>query len=251
VFLLGLIGFFAVGVTLGVLGGGGSILAVPLLVHVMGLPAGVAVPTSLPVVGGAAAVGAAARWRSGQLRLSVVALFALTTMLAAYLAADWGAAIGDRTRLGMLVAVMLIAAAVMWRRAQAPGPETLREQPRRLPRRRVLLVAGALVGALTGIVGVGGGFLIVPVLAGVLGLAMPEATATSLAVIALNAAAASLGWLGEVTLDLGLTAAITATALAGMFAGTAIAPRFSSRALSRAFAGLLGVVAVVMIILEL
>lgn len=249
--ILALIGFVVVGVTLGVLGGGGSILAVPMLIHVLGLPAGVAVPMSLPVVGGAAAVGALVRWQKGQLRLAVVALFAATTMAAAFLAADLGAALPDRTRLLLFVAVMLIAAGTMWRRSLRSTDANPAEAVPHEPRRLTLLGAGVVVGLLTGTVGVGGGFMIVPVLAGLLGLSMPEATATSLAVIALNAGAASLGWIGDVSLDLPLTLAITAAALLGMAIGTAIAPRFSSRALSRAFAGLLVAVAVGMLLVEL
>src|SRR5690606_31391104 len=146
----------------------------------------------------------------------------------------------------VFTAVMLLAAIVMWRRSTRTEPAAPPTAPR-----WVVVLAALAVGTLTGTVGVGGGFLMVPVLAGVLGLPMPVATATSLAVIALNATAASLGWLGKVTLDLRLTAAVTIAALVGMAIGTAIAPRFSARTLTRAFAVLLIGVAVVMIGMEL
>ncbi len=252
--ILGLLGFVAVGVSLGLLGGGGSILAVPVLVHILGLPAGVAVPMSLPVVGTASAAGALARWRSGQLRLGMAAVFAAAAMGSSYAAARLGSGIPDRPRLVLFTSVMLVAALLMWRRSRRPvGAATPDEETRRptalsLPR---LIPAAIAVGALTGLVGVGGGFLIVPALVGVLGLPMPQATATSLAVIALNTVAASAGWWGLVHLDLRLTALVTVAALAGMVLGTRLAPRFSSRSLSKGFAVLLLVVAAFMLMKEL
>lgn len=253
--ILGLLGFVGVGVSLGLLGGGGSILAVPVLVHVLGLPAGIAVPMSLPVVGAASAAGALARWRSGQLRLGMAAAFAAAAMGASFAAARLGVGIPDRPRLVLFTTVMLVAAALMWRRSRRPAPaepeaETEVAPPGALSLPR-LVPAALAVGALTGLVGVGGGFLIVPALVGVLGLPMPQATATSLAVIALNTVAASAGWWGQVELDLRLTALVTVAALAGMAIGTRLAPRFGNRALSQGFAVLLLVVAGFMLLKEM
>jgi uncharacterized protein len=242
---LGLLGFVAVGIALGLLGGGGSILAVPVLVHLMAVPAGVAVPMSLPVVGVTAAVGAGLRWRSGQLRLPEAGLFAAVTMAGSFAAARLGAGIPDDARLGLFVVVMLLAAVMLWRRATRPGAPV---EP--ATDRRRLVLAGVAVGSLTGLVGVGGGFLIVPALVGALGFAMPHATATSLAVIALNTLAAGLGWFGRVTLDLPLTAMVTGAALVGMALGTRLAPRVPAAALTKGFALLLLVVAVLMLVLR-
>src|SRR5690606_26915654 len=170
---------------------------VPVLVHLLGLPASEAVPMSLPVVGAAAAVGAWTRWRRGQLALRTAAIFAVGTMVASFAAARLGADIPDRPRLLLFTGVMLVAATLMWRRAArratpgTPVDADAKASPVRL------VIAALAVGTLTGLVGVGGGFLIVPALVGVLGLAMPEATATSLAVIALNTGAASAGWWGR------------------------------------------------------
>lgn len=242
---LGLLGFVAVGIALGLLGGGGSILAVPVLVHLMAIPAGVAVPMSLPVVGVTAAVGAVLRWRGGQLRLAEAGVFAAVTMAGSFAAARLGAGIGDDLRLGLFVLVMLLAAVMLWRRATRAAatiePTTSRSR---------LMIAGLSVGALTGLVGVGGGFLIVPALVGALGFAMPHATATSLAVIALNTLAAGLGWVGRVSLDLPLTAMVTGAALVGMAIGTRVAPRVPASALTKGFAVLLLVVATLMLVLR-
>lgn len=247
--LLALLGFVAVGVALGLLGGGGSILAVPVLVHLMGLPARLAVPMSLPVVGITAAAGAFTRWRKGQLRLRVVVVFAAFAMLASYLAARVGTQIPDRPRLIFFSLVMLVAAAVMWLRSRRPlgasGPAAA------VAAAPVKVIPAALaVGTLTGLVGVGGGFLIVPALAGVLGLPMAAATATSLAVIALNTIAAGAGWIGRASLDWGLTAEVTVAALIGMAIGTYFAPRFSPRTLTRSFAVLLVLLAAFMLVQE-
>jgi uncharacterized membrane protein YfcA len=114
-----------------------------------------------------------------------------------------------------------------------------------------MIPAALAVGTLTGIVGVGGGFLIVPALTGVLGLAMAEATATSLAVIALNTIAAGWGFVGHVTIDLRLTAIVIAAALVGMAIGTRLAPRVPAKTLTRTFAVLLIVLAIVMVGKEL
>lgn len=250
--VLALIGFVAVGISLGLLGGGGSILAVPVLVHVMQLPVGVAVPMSLPVVGLAAAVGAIGRWRRGHLRLGTAGAFAVVAMFASFTAARLGAGIPDRPRLILFTAVMLIAAALMWRRSlRAPAQADEGEGPPRGLALARLVPAALVVGTLTGLVGVGGGFLIVPALAGALGLPMAEAVATSLAVIALNTAAASAGWWGRVELDLRSTSLVTIAALAGMTIGTRLAPRFSARTLTRAFAALLVAVAAFMLWQEL
>lgn len=234
----GLIGFVAVGLSLGMLGGGGSILAVPVLVTLLAVPASTAVPMSLPVVGVAAAVGAFTRWRKGHFTLRPAALFAGVAMVASFAAARLGADLGDQPRLVIFTVVMVLAALAMWWRASQP-PRSAEATPDAPVVPFLLLPAAVVTGTLTGLVGVGGGFLIVPVLTGVLGLPLAQATGTSLAVIALNTTTAGIGWFGRATLDLPLTAAVTAAALVGMVIGTRLAPRFSARTLTRAFAALL------------
>jgi hypothetical protein len=214
----------------------------------------VAVPMSLPVVGVTAALGAFTRWRAGQLRVTPALLFAATAMVAAFAAARLGADIPDRPRLLVFIAILLMAAALMWNRSRRRALLTVEPVVEPVPKGLALptmLPAAVVVGVLTGLVGVGGGFLIVPVLVGVLALPMPQATATSLAVIALNTLAAGAGWWGRVELDWTLTAAVTAAALLGMTIGTRLAPRFSARTLTRAFAVLLVVVSGVMMVMEL
>jgi uncharacterized membrane protein YfcA len=250
--ILGLLGFVMVGLALGLLGGGGSILAVPVLVYLFGLTASVAVPMSLPVVGLTAAFGAWRKHRAGHLQIRRAVIFAALAMTTSFAAARLGAGIPDRPRLLLFAMVLLVAAAVMWRRSLRTGSGSVAEPAANPGTFSITLIVAALaVGALTGLVGVGGGFLMVPVLVGVLGLPMMEATATSLAVIALNAGAASLGWIGRVSLDWLLMAMILAAAMSGMLMGIRIAPRFSTQTLSRVFAALLMIVAAVMLGQEL
>ncbi len=242
----GVIAFVGVGLSLGLLGGGGSILAVPVLVHLFAMPITMAVPMSLPVVGIAAAVGAFARWRQGNLRLRMAALFAAFAMVAAFAAARLGAGVGDQPRTILLAVTMLAAATAMWLRSRR-GPSSAPDAPVGAPRPVVVIPAAIVVGTLTGLVGVGGGFLIVPALTGFMGIAMAEATATSLAVIALNTAAAGAGYIGRVELEPLLTAVVTAAALVGMLVGTLLAPRIKAAILSRAFAILLVLVGTFML----
>ncbi len=244
--MLGLIGFLAVGISLGLLGGGGSILAVPVLVYLMGYPASVAVPLSLPVVGLTAAIGAAMRWRRGQLQVRTALLFGSVAMVVAYLSARFGTGIPDRIRLILFAVVMLAAATAMWLRANRSGKASQSATPQPTSR-SWLIVAAAVVGMLTGVVGVGGGFMIVPALVGVLGLPMATATATSLAVIAMNSVAATAGWAGVMSIDVATIATISAAALVGMVTGTALAPKFQQNTLVRGFAILLVTVAVVIL----
>lgn len=242
----GVIAFVGVGFSLGLLGGGGAILAVPVLVHLFAMPITIAVPMSLPVVGIAAAAGAFARWRQGHLRLRMATLFAVSAMTAAFAAARLGTGIGDQPRTILLAVTMLAAATAMWLRSRR-GPTNTPGAPVVAPRPAVIILAAIVVGTLTGLVGVGGGFLILPALTGFMGIAIAEATATSLALIALNTAAAGAGYIGRVHLDLLLTAVVTTAALVGMLAGSLLAPRIRAATLSRMFALLLIVVGTFML----
>jgi uncharacterized membrane protein YfcA len=234
----------AVGFALGLLGGGGSILAFPVFVYILHETPTVAVPMSLPVVGLTAAIGALERWRRGQLRMARVGLFAACAMPASFVAARLGARVGDGPKVVLFAITMLTAAAALWRRAsRRPG-----EMPEAHVRPAVEVVPAALgVGGLTGLLGVGGGFLIVPALVGVLGIPITEATGTSLAVIALNTVAAGIGYIGKVSLDWGITLEATGAGVVGMLLGTAVAPRVSARTLTRIFVGFLLVLATYML----
>ncbi|MGI5169105.1 sulfite exporter TauE/SafE family protein [Spirillospora sp. CA-253888] len=219
-----LLGAAVVGVVLGLLGAGGSVLAVPLLVYGAGQSMAVAVPTSLLVVT-VSSLGALVP-RRGRVRWPVAAVFAAGGVPAALLGALLGRDLPERLLMPAFGVVMTAVAVRMLRGAENTGG-ACRTTGGRVDRRRCLpraLIAGAGIGLLTGVLGVGGGFAVVPALTLLLGLPATEAVATSLVVIVINSLA---GFAGHATADLdwsivlAFTMAATITAVAaGRFAGT-------------------------------
>ncbi len=230
---------FLIGLVLGLLGAGGSILTVPVFTYVAGFDPKVAIAASLPVVAVISAFGALGHWRAGNVQLRTATLFGAFAMLGSFAGARSAQWLSGRTQLLLFAAVLLMAAASMLRRAPAAaaGPDAAP-----LPLAR-LAPLGLLLGALTGLVGVGGGFLIVPVLAQIARLPMRAAIGTSLVVIAMNATAGTLGYLGQVSLPFGLLVPFTVIALIGTIVGTGAAQRVPQATLRRAFALLLVVIA--------
>ncbi|MEE1942927.1 sulfite exporter TauE/SafE family protein [Streptomyces sp. TRM 70361] len=227
-----------VGVSLGLLGGGGSILTVPLLVYVAGMDAKEAVATSLFVVGVTSAVGVVGHARGGRVRWRTGALFGAAGMAGAYTGGLAGGHLPGLVLLVAFAAMMIVTAVAMLRGRHGAAPGTgdgTGSAHRRLPVRRALL-DGAVVGLVTGLVGAGGGFLVVPALALLGGLPMPVAVGTSLLVIAMKSTAGFAGYLTTVPVDWALTAAVTSAAVAGSLAGAKLAGRVPAAALSRAFA---------------
>ena len=229
------------GLLLGLLGGGGSILTVPVLVYVAGYEAKQAVAMSLAIVAIVSSVGAAGHWRAGRVRVRTAVAFAAVAMAGAFGGARLAELVSGAVQLVLLATVMLIAAVLMLvRRVPAAGAE-------RPAREHGLLTVGATgvcVGVLTGLVGIGGGFLIVPALVILLGLPMKEAVGTSLLVITLNAAAGFAGYLGRVEVPWDFLAAFTAVAIGGIVAGTRLVQHVPTASLRRGFAVFLIVVGV-------
>lgn len=241
----GLVLALLIGVSLGFFGGGGSILTVPLLVYVFGLEPKVAIATSLLVVAVASLSGAAQHARAGNLRLRTALVFGSTGMVGAYLGGRGAAFFEGGVLLLLFATMMLVTAVAMWRgRRTAAAPAvgvhaTLK-----------LAVQGGCVGAFTGLVGAGGGFLIVPALALWAGLPMPAAIGTSLLVIVLNSVAGFAGYASHVSIDFGLVAAVAASAVVGSFAGARLAHAVDPSSLRRAFAGFVLVMAVGILVRE-
>lgn len=225
-----------IGVSLGLFGGGGSILTVPILVYVAGLDAKQAIAGSLFVVGVTSAVGAVSYARAGRVRWRTGLLFGAAGMAGAY----GGGRVGQYVPGSWLLAgfaVMMLATAVGMLRgrpaatgtAAAPGPQRLRAPVVRV------LAQGTVVGLVAGLVGAGGGFLVVPALVLLGGLPMSTAVGTSLVVIALQSAAGFAGHLHSVSIDWPLLLAVTAAAIAGGVIGGRLAGRIAPAALRRAF----------------
>ncbi|GGR74268.1 UPF0721 transmembrane protein [Micromonospora fulviviridis] len=220
-----------IGVSLGLLGGGGSILAVPLLVYVADLPPKEAIATSLLVVGATSAVGVIPHARAHRVRWRTGLIFGFAGMTGAYA----GGRLAEFIPAGFLLtafAVMMLATAIAMIRGRRDAEG--RPVPHELPVLRVVL-DGVVVGLVTGLVGAGGGFLVVPALALLGGLPMPVAVGTSLVVIAMKSLAGLAGYLSSVSINWGLAAAVTVAAIAGSLVGGRLAGRIPADILRKAF----------------
>jgi uncharacterized membrane protein YfcA len=218
-----------IGLSLGMLGGGGSILTVPALVYLVGQTPQAAVTASLVIVGTNSAMGAWFHRTQGTVHWRVALTFGSVGMLMAYLSAGWSKSVPPQV-LMLMFAGLMIAVGLYMLFSRPPQAEN---EPRGLP---VMLAAGALVGLVTGFLGVGGGFLIVPALVLLVGLPIRQAVGTSLVVIAMNSTAGFLGHLGSVQLDL-LTVGIFAGAgIIGTLIGARLAHRIKPAMLRRMFA---------------
>jgi uncharacterized membrane protein YfcA len=239
----------AIGLSLGTLGGGGSVLTVPVLVYLVGYDPKVAVPTSLAVVGAASLMGAVVNWRAGRVDLRVALPFGIVTVAGSYFGAKIGARMPGEAQLLILAVVMVTAAVLMLRpsnrRQSAPATENgAQDQSPVATETRAAAIqqigrlspVAAGVGLLTGIVGVGGGFLIVPALVIWGHVAMRTAVGTSLFVITLNCVSGLAGYAGSVTIPWAGTALFAAVAVAGSAAGTAIAGAIPQQRLRQIFA---------------
>jgi uncharacterized membrane protein YfcA len=222
-----------VGVSLGLLGGGGSILAVPLLVYVAGVDVHLAIGMSLAIVGATSLVGALVHARGGRVDLRAAALFGVAGMIGAPAGAQASHAVSHRALLLLFAALMIVVGGLMLRGRRSAGAAAIGHR-RHLA---AVLGAGGGVGLLTGFLGVGGGFLIVPTLTLLAGLPIHTAVGTSLLVIAANAAAGLAGHLHQGELPLGLTAAFTTASVLGALLGVRLSGRFEPARLRRAFAG--------------
>jgi uncharacterized membrane protein YfcA len=219
-----------VGVALGMLGGGGSILTVPLLVYVAGLDAKEAIATSLFVVGVTSAVGAFSHARAGRVRWRTGLLFGAAGMAGAYAGGRVAEYLPGSLLLVAFGLMMLATAVAMLRGRRAPEGTVHTELP-------LLHVGlhGVVVGVVTGLVGAGGGFLVVPALVLLGGLPMGAAVGTSLVVIAMKSAAGLAGYLHSVQIDWGLALAVTAAAVLGSVLGGRLVGRVDPDVLRRAF----------------
>lgn len=232
------IGAVAIGLSLGLLGSGGSVLTVPVLVYLVGQDEKVAIAGSLAVVGSIALVGALPYLARRMIDWRSLGLFGVPGMIGTWLGAYLAAFVSGETQLLFFALVMLLAAGLM-----------LRKQPlvTRMPVQRhawKVVIDGLVVGVLTGFVGVGGGFLIVPALVLLGGLSMHRAVATSLAIIALKSFAGFwkyLDVLGDqgLKLDWGVLATVTLLGIIGSLAGNRLAVRLPHARLKRGFGAFL------------
>lgn len=236
----------AIGLSLGLLGGGGSILAVPVLVYVIGEGVREATTMSLLIVGSAALFGAVDHARAGRVRFRTATAFGVAGAVGSIGGTLLNRLASPDAILFLFALLLLVVAAAMLRRpdrSDEPQDQRTHVWTRAVP-------VGLLVGVLTGFFGVGGGFLIVPALAVILGLQMPVAVGTSLLVISIVSAVAFAAHLTTGSIDWAVAAPFTAAALAGAVAGSRLVSRLPAVRLRQAFAGVTVAMAVTLIVVN-
>ncbi|OJF69991.1 permease [Alteromonas sp. V450] len=253
------------GMVLGVIGAGGSILTVPILVYLMGVSPSVATGYSLLLVGTTAAFGAIKYFREGLINVKTSLLFAIPSVVAVFLSRAYlMPAIPDTLafqtltvdkELGIMVlfaTLMLASAGMMLKKAyskSATAPEVIE---RKQPNIGLIVIEGAVVGVVTGILGAGGGFLIIPALVLMLGMPMQNAVGASLFIIALKSL---LGFIGDlqtgIQLEMPLLPLMLLATFVGMAISTKIAGKLDGVALQKCFAFFTLVIAVFIITKEL
>lgn len=221
---------FGIGLTLGLLGGGGSILTVPALVYLVGQSPQAAVTASLVIVGANSAMGAFMHRSQGTLNWKVALIFGGSGMATAYLAAGWSKALPSGVLMILFAVLMLIVGTFMMLRPTPVGNE---EGGRGW---LVTVLSGAGVGLLTGFLGVGGGFLIVPALVLLVGLSFRQAVGTSLVVIAMNSLAGFMGHLHGPPLDIRVVVIFVTAGLTGALVGARLTRFVQPEHLRKAFA---------------
>jgi uncharacterized membrane protein YfcA len=217
-----------IGASLGVLGGGGSIITMPVLVYVAGVDPKKAVVMSLAIVGGTSLVGSYLHYRENNFHGKAAGLFGISGIVGAYFGGMLTHLLRSSWLMLCFAALMLVVGAMMLvKRREGDGPcECLTWR---------CLTAGAFVGALTGLLGVGGGFLIVPALMFTAGVRTKQAIGSSLAIISFNSAAGLLGQLRYTGIDWMLTALFLIASLIGMGFGLVIVRRVPPQGVRFAF----------------
>ncbi|MCK6579585.1 MAG: sulfite exporter TauE/SafE family protein [Anaerolineae bacterium] len=234
---------FGIGLSLGLLGGGGSILTVPALVYLLGQTPQTAVTTSLAIVGANSALGAFFHRAQGTLNAPVALLFGGSGMIVSYGAANLSKRLPPSLLMVAFAGLMLLIGALL----------IVQKTPNRAdegatPQVWKSLAGGAVVGLVTGILGVGGGFLIVPALVMLVGLPFHSAVGTSLMIIAMNSLAGFAGHLTGVVIDPALILVVVVAGIAGTRAGSRLARRLQPAMLRRSFALFVVALAILLLI---
>lgn len=236
--ILGYLSAILIGLFLGLLGGGGSILTVPIFVYLIGLQPKIAIALSLAVVGAVSLIGVFKHWKLGNVNFKIVALFAPFAMAGTFLGAKLSQFVSGSFQLILFAVVMLIAAIFMFKKTKGAENIKATKQKTSYSKKDILFIAaeGVLVGVLTGLVGVGGGFLIVPALVLLTKIPMKEAIGSSLLIISLKSFAGFYGYLGQVSIDWNFLLIFIAIASVGIIIGTYLIRFISQTQLKKVFA---------------
>jgi uncharacterized membrane protein YfcA len=249
--LVGHILAVAIGISLGLIGGGGSVLAVPTLVYVMGVPPKSAIAMTLVIVGTVSLLGVIPHWKLGNVQLKTAGIFGFSTMVGAYAGAKIATLpfVTDTLQMLLFATIMLLAAGFMIRKSCATPPPVTEPDLTLYPKPVCkycwlwLITEGLVVGVITGLVGVGGGFAIVPALVLLANIPMKKAIGTSLLIIVMNSIAGFLGYLGHVSLNLNLMISFTIAASLGIVSGAYLVRFVQAKHLQKAFGYFLLVIA--------
>ena len=247
--LLAYLASLLIGLALGLLGGGGSILTLPVLVYLFGVSAVEATAYSLFVVGATALAGIIPKARAGEIDFKTALWFGLPSIAAVYFTRSvlmpaipdpiWSAgtfALGKGTALMLLFAVLMVWASIsMIKGSKSKTQNSVHTSLSPVAKTALVLAEGLGVGVLTGLVGAGGGFLIVPALVLIMGLEMKVAVGTSLAIIAFKSLIGFTGDLDHIDTNWTLLLSVTAIAIVGMVFGAALSKRVASSLLQKAF----------------
>lgn len=223
----------AVGVSLGLIGGGGSVLAVPVLMYAAGMSAKDAIASSLLLVAVTSVWAGLRYWKKGDVRPYLVFLFSVSGIAGSFIGSQWTHQVSDTVLTTLFASLMILIGAYMMRNISRT--QTLVTGICR-PNIFVSLLAGLMVGSLTGFLGVGGGFMIVPVLAFLLKCSMQAAIGTSLAIISINSFASFLFHRGQMTVPMPDLMLLGVAMLGGSIVASLIAKKIDAVKLAKLFA---------------
>lgn len=261
--IVGYIASLVIGISLGLIGGGGSILTVPVLVYLFRVQPVLATAYSLFIVGSTSFIGSFPKYKGGEINLKTAIIFGIPSIAAVFATRafivpsipDKLFSIGDlavtKALLMMLLfAVLMVFASVSMIRTKNKRTEEKDETVQKF-NYPLILVEGIVVGVLTGIVGAGGGFLIIPALVLLSKLPMKQAVGTSLLIIAAKSLIGFTGDPGKDAMDWTLLLSVTGLAIAGIFIGNAISKKLSAEGLKKGFGWFVLVMGIYIIIKEI
>jgi uncharacterized membrane protein YfcA len=259
--IVGYIASLVIGISLGLIGGGGSILTVPVLHYLFGVNIVLSTAYSLFIVGATSLVGSYPKYKNGEVNFKTALIFGIPSIAAVFATRAFIVpaipahifTIGDfevtKSLLMMILfAVLMVVASVSMIRSKKEKKEEAGEQQFNYP---VILLEGAVVGVLTGLVGAGGGFLIIPALVILSKLPMKQAIGTSLLIIAAKSLIGFTGDLGHQAMDWTLLLSVTGLAIVGIFIGNALSKKVSAESLKKGFGWFVLVMGIYIIVKEL